>query len=76
MHGAVSSRTRGFCYDVDVVLEKTSGSGTYTACESGTAGWGLRAGAPGRALWPRGGRQDGEPPAGAQGRWGHQGAGD
>ncbi|KAG5210948.1 hypothetical protein JEQ12_013377 [Ovis aries] len=27
-------RTRGFCYDVDVVLEKTSRSGTYTACRN------------------------------------------
>ncbi|KAI4547615.1 hypothetical protein MG293_004170 [Ovis ammon polii] len=26
--------TRGFCYDVDVVLEKTSRSGTYTACRN------------------------------------------
>ncbi|KAM7238261.1 hypothetical protein CapIbe_009781 [Capra ibex] len=29
-------RTRGFCYDVDVVLEKTSGSGTYTASRGKT----------------------------------------
>ncbi|XP_070328976.1 vomeronasal secretory protein 1-like [Odocoileus virginianus] len=33
---AVSSRDRGYCYDVDFVLEKTSVSGTYTASRGKT----------------------------------------
>lgn len=55
----MSSRDRGFCYDVDVVLEKTNVSGTYTACECG--GVAPRAGAPGPDLWPEGAVRVGRP---------------
>ncbi|XP_025118019.2 vomeronasal secretory protein 1-like [Bubalus bubalis] len=33
---SMTHRTRGFCYDVDVVLEKTSRPGTYTASRGKT----------------------------------------
>uniref|UniRef100_A0AAA9SZ31 Lipocalin/cytosolic fatty-acid binding domain-containing protein n=1 Tax=Bos taurus TaxID=9913 RepID=A0AAA9SZ31_BOVIN len=33
---STTHRTRGFCYDVDVVLEKTSRPGTYTASRGKT----------------------------------------
>ena len=55
----MSSRDRGYCYDVDVVLEKTSVSGTYTACECGRVA--PRTGTPGLDLWLEGAVRMGRP---------------